>query len=121
MDTLHRSCPKPKGTGNLHFRCKANLLKIVNFLLSCRRYTMDSTMATTSVNDDDGFIQSKSKNRKRKQPSMDTSDISNPSTKRPHFKPVKVVSDSVSPNAKVSVLSSESAKSKCRQYCQCHF
>merc|ERR1712062_811571 len=38
--------------------------------------------------DSDGFVQTKS--RKRKQPSMDTTDISNPPTKRPEFQPLKV-------------------------------
>ena len=44
----------------------------------------------------DGFVTPKTKSRKRKQPDMDTSDISNPSEKRPHFKPLKAVTGSVS-------------------------
>merc|ERR1712179_42779 len=44
----------------------------------------------------DGFVTPKTKSRKRKQPDMDTSDISNPSEKRPHFKPLKAVTGSSS-------------------------
>ncbi|GFS11679.1 RNA-binding protein PNO1 [Elysia marginata] len=51
---------------------------------------------STKTHAEEDFVSTKTKSRKRKQPSMDTSDISNPSEKRPHFKPLKAVSGSVS-------------------------
>ena len=50
---------------------------------------------STKTHAGDEFLTTKTKSRKRKQPSMDTGDISNPSEKRPHFKPLKAVSGSV--------------------------
>jgi nucleoid DNA-binding protein len=42
------------------------------------------------------FVQPKVKSRKRQQPEMDTSDISIPSTKIPHFQPLKALASTVS-------------------------
>ncbi|XP_055880361.1 RNA-binding protein PNO1-like isoform X1 [Biomphalaria glabrata] len=42
------------------------------------------------------FVQPKVKSRKRTQPDMDTSDISNPSSKRPHFQPLRAVTTTAS-------------------------
>ncbi|XP_059161077.1 RNA-binding protein pno1-like [Physella acuta] len=46
--------------------------------------------------EDEQFVQPKTKSRKRKEPDMDTNDISNPSAKRPHFKPLKAVTSTSS-------------------------
>ncbi|KAK3736811.1 hypothetical protein RRG08_000562 [Elysia crispata] len=56
---------------------------------------MEATTSTNAHAGDD-FVAPKTKSRKRKQPSMDTSDISNPAEKRPHFKPLKAIAGSVS-------------------------
>ena len=57
---------------------------------------MEATTSTNAHAGDD-FVAPKTKSRKRKQPSMDTSDISNPAEKRPHFKPLKAIAGSVCP------------------------
>lgn len=49
----------------------------------------------TTHGEEQGFVFPKTKSRKRKQPDMDTSDISDPASKRPYFKPLKVVASSV--------------------------
>ncbi|XP_005102348.1 RNA-binding protein pno1 [Aplysia californica] len=53
---------------------------------------MEATASSSSQGNNEGeFVLPKTKSRKRKQPDMDTSDISNPSSKRPLFKPLKAV------------------------------
>ncbi|BFZ12451.1 hypothetical protein BsWGS_15490 [Bradybaena similaris] len=47
---------------------------------------------STSTHGQQGeFVLPKTKSRKRKQPDMDTSEITDPASKRPHFKPLKAI------------------------------
>ncbi|CAG5132046.1 unnamed protein product [Candidula unifasciata] len=46
---------------------------------------------TTTHGQNEDFLLPKTKSRKRKQPDMDTSEITDPVTKRPHFKPLKAI------------------------------
>uniref|UniRef100_A0A0B6XY53 K Homology domain-containing protein n=1 Tax=Arion vulgaris TaxID=1028688 RepID=A0A0B6XY53_9EUPU len=54
---------------------------------------MEAVNITHGVGQDD-FVMPKTKSRKRKQPEMDTSDISDPVSKRPHFRPLRAVAGS---------------------------
>ena len=82
---------------NVYFR---NFLFLTFFFT---KTTMEETPSTSMQQEEsvdkpeDEFVKPKTKSRKRKQPDMDTTDmdISNPSSKRPHFKPLKAVASSV--------------------------